>query len=142
MDFGKTPEGTPVELYVLTNGRMTVKVMTYGAIVTEIVVPDRQGTPADVVLGFDSLEGYLAGHPYFGATVGRVGNRIARGSSRSTARTIRWPSITGPTRSTAGMKAFDKVVWKAEDVSGPRAPRSSSPISARTARRATPATSP
>src|SRR3954453_12680625 len=67
MDFGKTADGTPVELYVLTNGRMTVKVMTYGAIITEIDVPDRHGKPADVVLGFDRLEGYLAGHPYFGA---------------------------------------------------------------------------
>ena len=64
MDFGKTPEGMPVELYVLKNGRMTVKVMTYGAIITELHVPDRQGKPGDVVLGFDNLEGYLGGNPY------------------------------------------------------------------------------
>src|SRR6476660_2057710 len=60
MDFGKTPDGTPVEQYVLSNGKMTVKVITYGAIVTEIDVPDRNGKIADVVLGFDKLEGYLA----------------------------------------------------------------------------------
>src|SRR5271167_4324005 len=68
MDFGKTPDGTPVDLYVLTNGKVTAKVMTYGAILTELIVPDRHGKPADVVLGFDNLAGYLAGHPYFGAT--------------------------------------------------------------------------
>ena len=65
MDFGKTPDGTPVELYVLTNGRITAKVMTYGAILTELHVPDRQGKTADVVLGFDTLEAYLAGQPAF-----------------------------------------------------------------------------
>ena len=53
MDFGKTPDGAPVELYVLTNGKMTAKVMTYGAILTELHVPDRNGKLADVVLGFD-----------------------------------------------------------------------------------------
>src|SRR5262245_57304953 len=79
-DFGKTPDGTRVTLYVLQGKKLTVKVMTYGAIITELHAPDRQGKTADVVLGFDSLEGYLAGHPYFGATVGRVANRIARGS--------------------------------------------------------------
>src|SRR3954454_15199752 len=76
MDFGKTPDGTPVDLYVLTNGRITAKVMTYGAILTELDVPDRSGKASDVVLGFDTLEGYLAGHPYFGSTVGRVANRV------------------------------------------------------------------
>ena len=79
MDFGKTPEGTPVDLYVLTNGKVTAKVMTYGAILTELHVPDRNGKTADVVLGFDTLAGYLAGHPYFGATTGRVANRVAGG---------------------------------------------------------------
>ena len=82
-DFGKTPDGTPVTLYVLKGSKATVKIMSYGAIVTEIHVPDRQGKPVDVVLGFDTLEGYLAGHPYFGATVGRVANRIARHEQRA-----------------------------------------------------------
>src|SRR5262249_38733242 len=68
MEFGKTPDGAPVELYVLTHGQMTAKVMTYGAILTELHVPDRNGKVADVVLGFDSLDSYLAGHPHFGAT--------------------------------------------------------------------------
>ena len=77
MDFGKTPDGTPVELYVLTNGRITAKVMTYGGIVTELHVPDRHGKTADVVLGFDTLDAYLGRNPHFGATTGRVANRIA-----------------------------------------------------------------
>jgi len=63
MDFGKTPDGTPVELYTLINGKITAKVMTYGAILTELIAPDRAGKPDDVVLGFDTLAGYLAGHP-------------------------------------------------------------------------------
>src|SRR5947207_2242187 len=78
--FGTAPDGTPVDLYTLTNANgMTVKIMTYGAIVTEIDVPDKNGKMGDVVLGFDDLKGYLAGHPYFGATVGRIANRIAKG---------------------------------------------------------------
>ena len=80
MPFGKTADGTPVDLYVLTNGKgMTAKVMTYGAIITELDVPDKSGKTADVVLGFDDLKGYLGDHPYFGSNVGRVGNRIAKG---------------------------------------------------------------
>src|ERR1700678_1431909 len=79
MDFGKTPDGTAVDLYVLTNGKTAAKVMTYGAILTELQVPDRNGKMGDVVLGFDNLASYLAGHPYFGATTGRVANRVAKG---------------------------------------------------------------
>src|SRR4051794_40547752 len=59
MEFGKTPEGQPVELYTLSNGRLTARVMTYGGIVTELHAPDRDGKAADVVLGFDDLKGYL-----------------------------------------------------------------------------------
>ena len=63
---------------MLTNGRITAKVMTYGGIITELLVPDRQGKTADVVLGFDNLEAYLAKNPHFGAITGRVANRIAK----------------------------------------------------------------
>ena len=69
--FGKTADGAPIGLYALSNGRLTVKVMTYGAIVTEIHAPDRDGQLGDVVLGFENLESYLAGHPHFGAATGR-----------------------------------------------------------------------
>ncbi len=79
-DFGKTSDGTAVDLYVLTNAKgVRAKIITYGAIVTELHVPDRDGKLDDVVLGFDNLQSYLAGHPFFGAIAGRVANRIAKG---------------------------------------------------------------
>ena len=122
MDFGKTPEGTPVEKYVLSNGKMTVKVITYGAIITEIDVPDRNGKVADVVLGFDSLEGYLGSHPYFGAATGRVANRIAKAKFTLDGKEYKLAANNGPNTLHGGLKGFDKVVWKASDVSGPAGP--------------------
>jgi aldose 1-epimerase len=122
MDFGKTPEGTPVELFVLTNGKMTAKVMTYGAILTELQVPDLNGKPGDVVLGFDNLASYLAGHPHFGATTGRVANRIAKGRFTLDGKEYMLAVNNGPNSLHGGLKGFDKVVWKAEDVSGPGGP--------------------
>jgi aldose 1-epimerase len=122
MDFGKMPDGTPVELYTLTNGKITAKVMTYGAILTELIVPDRNGKPGDVVLGFDTLEGYLAGHPYFGATVGRVANRVGGAKFSLDGKDYKLAANNGPNTLHGGLKAFDKVVWKAEQVaslSGP-----------------------
>src|SRR5581483_1269390 len=78
--FGSTPDGKQVDLYTLTNkSGVTCKIMTYGGIVTEIDVPDRTGKMADIVLGYDSLARYLERSPYFGALVGRVANRIAKG---------------------------------------------------------------
>jgi aldose 1-epimerase len=122
MDFGKTPDGTPVEMYVLSNGKMTVKVITYGAIVTEIDVPDRNGKLADVVLGFDNLEGYLGGHPYFGAATGRVANRIAKARFTLDGKEYKLAANNGPNTLHGGVKGFDKVVWKASDMSGPNGP--------------------
>jgi aldose 1-epimerase len=116
-DFGKTGDGTAVELYVLTNAKgVTAKVMTYGAILTELRVPDRDGKFGDVVLGFDDLGGYLAGHPYFGATVGRVANRIARGRFTLDGKEYRLATNNGPSALHGGVKGFDKLVWKAEPV--------------------------
>jgi aldose 1-epimerase len=122
MDFGKTPEGTPVEIFVLANGKMTVKVITYGAIVTEIDVPDKSGKLTDVVLGFDNLEGYLGSHPYFGAATGRVANRIARARFTLDGKEFTLAANNGPNTLHGGKKAFDKVVWKATDVSGSAGP--------------------
>jgi aldose 1-epimerase len=122
MDFGKTAEGTPVELYVLTNGKMTAKVMSYGAILTELSVPDRTGKIGDVVLGFDNLAAYLAGHPHFGATTGRVANRIAKGAFTLDGKEYKLAINNGPNSLHGGLKAFDKKVWKAEDASGPAGP--------------------
>jgi aldose 1-epimerase len=122
MDFGKTHDGTPVELYVLSNGRITAKVITYGGIVTELHVPDRQGKTADVVLGFDTLDAYLARNPHFGALTGRVANRIARAEFTLDGREYKLAANNGRNTLHGGLKGFDKKVWKAEDVSGPAGP--------------------
>jgi aldose 1-epimerase len=117
MSFGQTQDGKPVDLYVLSNSKGAVcKIMTYGAIVTELQMPDRQGKFNDVVLGFDSLDGYLKGHPYFGAIVGRVGNRIAKGKFTLNGVTYQLATNNGPNHLHGGLKGFDKVVWTAEPV--------------------------
>jgi aldose 1-epimerase len=118
LNFGKTADGVPIELYVLTNGRMTAKVMTFGAILTELDVPDRHGKLTDVVLGFDNLKSYLAGHPHFGATTGRVANRIAKGRFTLDGKEYKLATNNGPNSLHGGLKGFDKVVWKGQDVSG------------------------
>jgi aldose 1-epimerase len=115
--FGKTPDGKAVDLYVLTNASgMKAKVMTYGAILTELDVPDRDGKLGDVVLGFDDLKGYLAGHPYFGAVVGRVANRVAGGKFTLDGKEYKLAVNNGPNALHGGLKGFDKVVWQAEPV--------------------------
>jgi aldose 1-epimerase len=120
--FGKA-DGQDVHLYTLT-GRsgMVAKVMTYGAILTELHVPDRNGTKADVVLGFDTLEGYLAGHPFFGATTGRVANRIAGGKFTLDGKEHVLATNNGPNHLHGGVKGIDKRVWKAEELAGTDGP--------------------
>jgi aldose 1-epimerase len=114
-DFGKLPDGTAIDLYTLVNAKgMTAKIITYGGILTELHVPDRNGKLGDVVLGFDSPEGYLAGHPYFGAIVGRVANRIAKGKFTLDGKTYALATNNGPNSLHGGNKGFDKVVWKAK----------------------------
>ncbi|MCE5215712.1 galactose mutarotase [bacterium] len=114
MPFGQTPEGTPVDLYVLTNANGCVaKLITYGALLTELWVPDRNSKLGDVVLGFDSLAGYLGEHPYFGSTVGRVGNRIAKGRFTLDGKTYTLATNDGPNALHGGRKGFNRVVWKA-----------------------------
>src|SRR6478672_6990096 len=79
--FGMTPDGKQVNLYTLKNSRgMQVQLTNFGAIAVSIMVPDKRGKFADIVLGFDKLDGYLENKPYFGATVGRYANRIANGT--------------------------------------------------------------
>ena len=114
-DFGKTKDGEPVELYTLTNKNgMVAKLMTYGAILTELHVPDKGGKTADVVLGFDNLEQYLKGHPFFGAIAGRYANRIAKGEFTLDGKTYHLPINNGPNTLHGGTVGFDKHVWKAE----------------------------
>jgi aldose 1-epimerase len=115
--FGTTKEGAAVEIYTLTNKNgLVAKVMTYGATLTELLVPDRAGALGNVVLGFDAIEPYLAGVPYFGCTVGRVGNRIAKGTFTLNGKTYKLATNNGPNHLHGGLKGFDKVVWKAEVV--------------------------
>jgi aldose 1-epimerase len=117
--FGKLPDGTAVTLYTLTNANgLTAKVATYGTIITELHVPDRDGKPGDIVLGFDNLAQYLKGHPYFGCTVGRVANRIAKGRFMLDGKTYALAINNGPNHLHGGLKGFDKVVWKAEPRAG------------------------
>jgi aldose 1-epimerase len=113
--FGKTADGQAVDLYTLTNANgMTVKVTNYGGIITEIHAPDKNGQFADMALGFDSLDGYLKAHPFFGATVGRVANRVAKGQFTLGGKTYHLAVNNGPNALHGGTKGFDKVVWKAE----------------------------
>ncbi|MBM3889925.1 MAG: galactose-1-epimerase, partial [Verrucomicrobia bacterium] len=112
--FGKTPDGAEVELYTLTNTHgLVAKVMTYGAALTELRVPDRDGRLGDIVLGFDTFEGYLGKNPYFGCTVGRYANRIAKGRFTLDGQTCTLATNNGPNALHGGLKGFDKVVWKA-----------------------------
>ena len=117
--FGALPDGTAVELYTLTNANgLIAKITNYGAIITELHVPDREGTLGDIVLGFDNLQQYLEGHPYFGATVGRVANRIAGGKFTLDGKTYTLAVNNGPNHLHGGLKGFDKVMWNAEAQAG------------------------
>ena len=110
--FGKTEDGAEVDLYTLTNANgLTMKVITYGGIITELQVPDRDGKLSDVVLGHDNLKGYLAGHPYFGAITGRVANRIAKGKFTVDGKEYTLAANNGPHSLHGGKKGFDKVIW-------------------------------
>lgn len=118
--FGRAPDGTPVDLYTLRNARgVTVKVMTYGCLITEIHTPDRNGRLGDIVLGFDNLDSYLKGHPYFGCVVGRYANRIANARFTLDGRTYTLAANDGPHALHGGRKGFDKVVWAAEPLTVP-----------------------
>lgn len=112
--FG-TVDGKEVRLYTLTNASgLVMKVTNYGAIVTELHVPDRNGQLGDVVAGYESLDGYLKSTPYFGATVGRVGNRIKRGEFQLGGKTYKLAINNPPNHLHGGKKGWDKVVWEAE----------------------------
>ncbi len=109
---------TEVYLYTLSNNNgMTVKLTNYGGIVTSILCPDREGNMADVVLGFDDLQPYLDGHPYFGSIVGRYGNRIAKGKFSIDGEEYTLATNNGPNHLHGGIKGFDKVVWEAKEKS-------------------------
>jgi aldose 1-epimerase len=115
--FGKTPDGAPVEIYTLRNSLgMEARIMTYGGTVVSLKVPDKKGKLGDVVLGYDSLGGYLTNGSYFGAIIGRYGNRIAKGQFTLDETTYSLATNNGPNHLHGGVKGFDKVVWKARPV--------------------------
>jgi aldose 1-epimerase len=113
--FGVTPDGTNVTIYTLTNGRgVEARIMTYGGIVVSLRVPDSRGEAGDVVLGYDNLEGYVADNsPYFGALIGRYGNRIAQGRFTLDGLEYQLAQNNGENHLHGGRRGFDKVVWQA-----------------------------
>jgi len=114
--FGTTPDGVPVDVYTFTNGRVTVSMLTWGATIQRVETPDRDGRLANISLGFDNLADYAAHSPYFGATIGRFGNRIAKGKFTLDGESYQIPVNNGENALHGGTIGFDKVVWSAETV--------------------------
>ena len=112
-----------VNLYTLTNKNgLVAKITNYGGILTQLLVPDKSGQPGDVVLGFDTLKQYQAQSPYFGATVGRYGNRIAKGKFSLNGKQYTLATNNGPNHLHGGKVGFDKVVWDASPGETPDGP--------------------
>jgi aldose 1-epimerase len=120
-EWGKTPAGEPVELYTLTNSKgAEARIMTYGGVVVSLKMPDRSGKLGDIVNGFDSLAGYVGQPPppYFGALIGRYGNRIANGKFTLDGVQYTLPQNDGQNSLHGGTRGFDKVLWKAKPLNG------------------------
>lgn len=118
--FGNAPGGEAVELITLTNAHgVELRAMTYGAIIVSLKVPDRAGQLGDVVLGYNSLAGYVKSSPYFGAVVGRYGNRIAKGKFTLDGADYTLAVNNGPNALHGGLRGFDKVVWSADTLRTP-----------------------
>ncbi len=117
--FGKTSDGKPVDLYTLTNANgMKVRIMTYGGIIVSLETPDRKGQLADITLGYETLADYIKDTPYFGALVGRYGNRIAKGKFTLDGTEYQLAVNNDENHLHGGLKGFDKVVWDTEKVAG------------------------
>lgn len=114
--FGKLPDGTEVSLFTLTNtGGMKMTVMNYGGIITSLTAPDKNGTFEDVVLGYDSLSGYLKSSPYFGALIGRYGNRIGKGKFTIDGKQYQLAQNNNGNSLHGGPNGFDKRFWNIEE---------------------------
>jgi aldose 1-epimerase len=112
--FGRTPDGVAVDQFTLTNRNgLIARIISYGATLTELHVPDRGGKLGDVVLGFESFEPYAKGHPLFGSIAGRFANRIAAGKFTLDGKEYRLAINNGPNTLHGGIKGFDKKLWSA-----------------------------
>jgi aldose 1-epimerase len=117
--FGTLPDGRGVDQYTLKNANgMEVKIINYGGIITHWTAPDKDGKYEDIVLGFDSLAGYLTPPPYFGAIIGRYGNRIARGKFTLDGKTYQLANNNNLNHLHGGVVGYDKVLWNTEPIEG------------------------
>jgi aldose 1-epimerase len=112
--FGTLDDGTPVDRWTVENGGLRLRALSYGGIVQSLDVPDRHGRRANISLGFADLASYVADSPYFGALIGRYGNRIAKGRFTLDGKHYRLPVNDGPNSLHGGKKGFDKHVWHVE----------------------------
>jgi aldose 1-epimerase len=115
--FGQLPDGKNVDLYILSNTKgIKARIMTYGATLVSLEIPDRDGTIADITLGYDSIDGYIEASPYFGSTVGRYANRIAKGKFTLNGMEYALAQNNGENHLHGGIMGFDKVVWNSEPI--------------------------
>jgi aldose 1-epimerase len=120
--FGKMPDGTPIDLYILTSGSAEARITNYGGIIVDLKAPDRNQKLADVVLGFDDLDGFIAnnndpkGGAFFGAIIGRYANRIAHGTFTLDGKKYSLPLNNGQNSLHGGPHGFNNVVWKAKPI--------------------------
>ncbi len=115
--FGQTPDGAAVDLYTITNPNgASVAISTYGGTVVSLNVKDKAGKLGDVVIGFNTLAGYLGEHPYFGALIGRYGNRIAKGKFSLNGTSYNLAINNSPNALHGGLKGFSRQVWQAKEV--------------------------
>jgi aldose 1-epimerase len=116
-EFGKTKQGDVAHIYTLNNANgCEAKITNYGGIVVSLKVPDKTGKLADVVLGYETLDKYIEKSPYFGALVGRYGNRIGKGKFTLNGKEYTLAVNNGPNHLHGGIVGFDKVVWRAKEI--------------------------
>ncbi|MEI6278775.1 MAG: aldose epimerase family protein [Verrucomicrobiae bacterium] len=121
--FGKTPGGKTVDIYTLRNAKgAEARITNYGGIVVSLKVPDRKGRMEDVVLGYDHLKDYIKANPYFGALIGRYGNRIRKGKFELDGKRCQLAINNAPNALHGGLKGFDKVVWEAKPLASKSGP--------------------
>ena len=118
-EYGTTPAGQKVAIYTLKNQKgMEVNIITYGGIITSLKVPNKAGVSEEVVIGFSNLEQYIKNKQYFGALIGRYGNRIAKGKFTLDGKEYQLATNNGKNALHGGPKAFHRVIWTAEEAKG------------------------